>query len=366
MDTYESKLATWSAVLEEFPILRGLAQTPQDPYYHGEGNVLIHTEMVYEALKALPAYQALSESDKYVLRLAAVLHDIAKATCTVQDYTGKWISPGHSKRGAVDARNMLWRKGVAFTLREMVCNLIAVHQVPFHAFTSSNPDYLARKIAEDCRIDLLAILATADILGRKTPDVSLVLDNIELFGELGKELGCYRQPYPFPDARTRVAYFRSEGSLHADTPFYKEAGSSVIVLSGMPASGKDSWAAKNGKGLPVISYDDAREELGLAHGKNAGAAIHLAKDRAKELLRKKAPFIWNATHLSTQMRGKTLDLLYSYGAIVEIVYLEADVSTIQSRNHKRDSSITFKDIENMLFKWEPPSSREAESLTLII
>ncbi|KAG1433511.1 hypothetical protein G6F57_022096 [Rhizopus arrhizus] len=41
---------------------------------------------------------------------------------------------------------------------------------------------------------------------------------------------------------------------------------------------------------------------------------HLAIARARELLRRKAPFVWNATHLSELMRKKTLDLLYSYHA----------------------------------------------------
>ena len=35
-------------------------------------------------------------------------------------------------------------------------------------------------------------------------------------------------------------------------------------------------------------------------------------DRAKSLLREKQPFVWNSTHLSAQMRKKTLDLLYAY------------------------------------------------------
>lgn len=365
MKPYNQRLSSWKDALSSFP-LQPPAVVQQDPFYHGEGDVLTHTEMVYEALKTLPEYLALSDQDQYILRLAAVLHDIAKASCTVQDYTGKWISPGHSKRGAIDARNLLWRKGEDFHIREMACNLIAVHQVPFHVLTSDNPEFRVRKIAQECRVDLLMILAKADILGRITADKSAILDNVELFGEMGRELGCFNTPYAFPDARTRVAYFRADGSIHADTPFFKKEGSSVIVLSGMPASGKDTWVSQNAGSLPVISYDDAREELGLAHGKNAGAAVHLAKDRAKELLRKNAPFVWNATHLSSQMRGKTLDLLYSYGANVQIVYLESSCSEIQARNHKRDSSITFKDIEGMLFKWEPPTLTEAESLALVL
>jgi predicted kinase len=48
--------------------------------------------------------------------------------------------------------------------------------------------------------------------------------------------------------------------------------------------------------------------------KNEGAVAHRAVDKAKELPRKKAPFVWNATHLSEQTRTKTLDLLFAYHA----------------------------------------------------
>lgn len=45
------------ACLEAIPALLRLASTPQDPYYHAEGDVWIHTCMVVEALLAQPRYQ---------------------------------------------------------------------------------------------------------------------------------------------------------------------------------------------------------------------------------------------------------------------------------------------------------------------
>ena len=124
----------------------------------------------------------------------------------------------------------------------------------------------------------------------------------------------------------------------------------MIVLSGLPASGKNSWQAKHKPDLPVISYDDAREALGLRHGQNEGAAAHFAIDQAKALLRERRPFVWNATHLSAQMRKKTLDLLYAYDARVQLVYLEASEAEIRRRNTRRDSSLRNQDIARMLFR----------------
>jgi len=103
-------------------------------------------------------------------------------------------------------------------------------------------------------------------------------------------------------------------------------------------------------------------ELGLKERDNVGAAVHLVLDRAKELLRNKEPFIWNATHLSKQMRNKTLDLLYDYGATVKLVYLEAPESYIKKRNSLRNTTLPNKKIDEMLFRWEVPTAIESHQI----
>ena len=82
-------------------------------------------------------------------------------------------------------------------------------------------------------------------------------------------------------------------------------------------------------------------------------------DKAKELLRSKVPFVWNATHLSDRMLTKTLDLLFAYHAEVELVYLERPRHELLSRNSRRDSSLTNKALQGLLMKWEVPTPTEA-------
>lgn len=108
----------------------------------------------------------------------------------------------------------------------------------------------------------------------------------------------------------------------------------------MPVSGKDTWVATHAPTLPVVSFDDARSGLGLRHGQNDGRAPHFAVDKAHALLCRKEPFVWNATHLSEQTRGKTLDLLFAYDAHVRLVYLEAPSSVVFARNRQRDSTLS--------------------------
>lgn len=367
------KTPDFEACLDAFPALEFAKDTPQGSY-HREGNVWIHTKMVVEQLLALPAYQAATRTEQEILFLAALLHDIAKYSTTVIDpVTGAIGQPGHSRKGAIDSRIALWNAGTPFDVREAICRLISVHQVPFHAFEqrasrgrddrhkAKTPEFRVRQLSWQLDLRLLSTLAEADMRGRICDDKQKALDNIELFRELAREEDCYGQPRSFADAHTRVSYFRG-ADVHPDYPLYQEAGSKVIVMSGLPASGKNTWVEQHVPSWAVVSFDDAREELGLRHGKNEGLVAHHAVDKAKALLRDKASFVWNATHLSQQMRDKTLDLLFAYGAEVTLVYLEKPRAELLRRNTRRDTSLSNRTLEGMLVRWDLPSPTEAHTV----
>ena len=355
----------WADCCEAFPRLRALESTPQSPRYHAEGNVGIHTRMVLDALLASTAFAAAEPQRREVLFLAALLHDLCKPETTVVDpVTGDIGQPGHSRRGAVDVRALLWRAGLPFEPREAVCRIIAAHQVPFFAFDSrrgESPEFIARRLSWGVAVSELVAVARADMQGRLCEDQQARLDDIALFEQLAREDGCWDTPRAAASAHTRLMYARGT-PLHLDTPLFQPAGSAVTVLSGLPASGKDTWVARHAKGLPVVSFDDAKAELGLKHGENDGMAAHHAVDKAKALLRQHAPFVWNATHLSEQMRSKTLDLLYAYDADVTLVYLEVPADVLFQRNGRRDTTLKQKDLERMLHRWEVPLPWEAHAV----
>lgn len=358
----------FKACLAAFPQLE-LGKGVMQGRHHREGDVWTHTQMVVEQLLSLPGYQALSRTEQVTVFLAALLHDVAKhRTTMVNPETGDIQHPGHSRKGAIDARLALWEAGTPFAVREAVCRLIAVHQVPFWAMGGSKrnvpPEFLVRALSWQLDIRLLALLAEADIRGRICDDVTYILDNIELFKELALEENCLGRPRAFADSHTAVSYFRG-ASLHPDYPLYQEPGSRVILMSGPPASGKNTWVEQHHPNLPVVSFDDAREELGLRHGKNEGMVAHLAVDKAKAMLRAHEPFVWNATHLSEQMRQKSLDLLFAYNAEVDVVYLEQPRAELLARNSRRDTSLNNKALLSMLTKWEPPLPSEAHSVHYI-
>lgn len=355
----------WADCCEVFPRLLALETTPQNPRYHAEGNVGIHTRMVLDALLASAHFQAADLERREVLFLAALLHDLCKPETTVTDpLTGEISQPRHSRRGAVDVRVLLWRAGVPFASREAICRIIAAHQVPFFAFDSRRgeaPEFIARKLSWGLNLADLVCVARADMLGRVCIDQQARLDDIALFEQLAREDGCWDAPKAAASAHTRLVYARG-GPLHLDSALFQPPGSDVTVMCGLPASGKDTWVAKHAPTLPVVSFDDAKSELGLKHGENDGMAAHFAVDKARVLLRRREPFVWNATHLSEQMRSKTLDLLFAYDANVRLVYLEVPSPVVFARNRQRDSTLSNKDLERMLHRWEVPLPWEAHAV----
>ncbi len=362
----QSQIIHYEYFLDLFPELVPLKTTPQDAYYHAEGDVWTHTKMVCDAIIQSNDYQKASENDRFILFYSCLFHDISKPLCTRYEDNGRITSKGHSGKGCIDTRILLWKENVPFEIRESICNIINNHQVPFFVFNHSykEPQYLIHELSLQAPLHLLMPVAQADMQGRFFVEKQKSLDDIALAIELALEENCFYQAKSFPDSITKMKYFQSEGKIDPSFPFYDETKSQVIVLSGLPASGKNTWVTQNNpENLPVLSFDDAKAHLGLQENDNVGKAVHMVIDEAKNLLRQEKNFIWNATHLSKQMRQKTIDLLLNYKAEVHIVYLEASEDEIKKRNSQRDTTLTNKKIDEMLLKWEIPTSLESHHLS---
>jgi len=92
------------ALGERLPLLHELEATPQDPQWHAEGNVLIHTGMVLdEAYKLLQTdLQGIAPIRRAALVLGAALHDIAKPLTTREreiDGRIRLVCPRHELQG---------------------------------------------------------------------------------------------------------------------------------------------------------------------------------------------------------------------------------------------------------------------------
>lgn len=343
-----------------------MKQTPQNPLYHGEGNVLIHTELVVDALTKMPAFAALTGKQQEMLSLAAVLHDVGKPRTTrLED--GAWVSPHHSSAGAHIARQFLWQSQnlcgneTAYRFREGVCSLIRRHGMPVHAFDQPDGVMQLAKCAEGpATAEMVCLLAEADILGRIAPDAAELMEKVQLTEELAKENGCYTSAITFASDVTRRAWFSGK-NVHPSQPLYDDTWGEVVLMSGLPGTGKDTWI-RDHCDMPMISLDAIRQEWKYDASQNQTPIVREARERAKVLLRKKQPFVWNATNLTEMVRSEQISLFESYGASVRIVCLETDWKTNQERNRNRRDAVPEEKLEKMLSILEPPQSWEARKV----
>src|SRR4051812_18657809 len=91
----------WKDLRSSYSWVRDMEGVPQDPRHHAEGDVATHTQMVLEALAALPEYAALNPHIRELIWMAALLHDVEKRSTTFMEEGGAIVSPGHAKKGAL-------------------------------------------------------------------------------------------------------------------------------------------------------------------------------------------------------------------------------------------------------------------------
>jgi tRNA nucleotidyltransferase (CCA-adding enzyme) len=152
-----------------FPELRALVGCPQEPDWHPEGDVWVHSLMVID--QARRRLDGLDRPPRVAVMLGAVCHDFGKpATTAVVD--GRIRSLEHEEAGVGPATAFLDRLNIhtleGFDVRAQVLGMVAHHLKPgmFHKSRTPVGDGAFRRLAQKVDLELLARLAKADCLGR--------------------------------------------------------------------------------------------------------------------------------------------------------------------------------------------------------
>jgi tRNA nucleotidyltransferase (CCA-adding enzyme) len=164
------------ALPQPFPEIESLIDVPQDPEWHPEGDVFVHTLLVVDRAREL--IDDLPYAKKVTVMLAALAHDFGKPA-TTEFVDGRIRSRGHEEAGVAPTESFLNRLNVhtlnGYDVRAQVIALVREHLKPGEFFKKRDEvgDGAFRRLARKCEPDLLYRVARADSLGRNAPWVPL-------------------------------------------------------------------------------------------------------------------------------------------------------------------------------------------------
>lgn len=244
------ELGTIDALIPEMAALAGC---PQEPEWHPEGDVWVHTLMVID--KARAAIDDLDRGRRLTMMLGAVCHDFGKPLTTAV-IDGRIKSPGHEPEGVPPALAWLDRLNVhtidGFDVRHHVVGLVAYHLAPGMWHKSSSPvgDGAFRRLAQKVDLELLARFARADCQGRAGAFDCSAMD---WFLERARALGVeHRPPAPILMGRHLLAMGLAPGpeiGRVLKAVYERQLDGAVADLAGALAQARDV-IARAGSGLP--------------------------------------------------------------------------------------------------------------------
>jgi len=186
----------WGQLAAVGPELIALADTPQDPEWHPEGDVWTHTLLAMD--EAAKLRDDLDRPRALALMLGVLCHDLGKPT-TTRFEDDHIRSPGHEDAGREPTRSLLDRWNVhtllGYPLRGQILALVAQHLKPGQLYVERErvSNGAIRRLAGKCEPELLYRVAQADYLARG-PGFEPVA--MEWFRERVHELDANRPPPP--------------------------------------------------------------------------------------------------------------------------------------------------------------------------
>ncbi len=169
------RLYDLNVVEQLFPELKLLVGVPQEPEWHPEGDVDVHTLLVVDRAREL--IDDLPYAKKVTVMLAAICHDFGKPP-TTEFFDGRWRSHAHDEAGVAPTVSFLDKLGIhtinGFDVREQVIQLVRYHLKPgeFYKQRENLGDGAFRRLARKVEPDLLYRVSRADTLGRNAPWLS--------------------------------------------------------------------------------------------------------------------------------------------------------------------------------------------------
>jgi predicted kinase len=376
---------------DTFPLLYQFKATEQDPEWHAEGDVHIHTDMVLTELYQLLSTNAshIQGAKRQALILGALLHDIAKPLSTRRkEVKGieRVVASGHEGMGRSYIAHRILNLELSHDVVDMVMGLVGEHHQPKLLVIKQMARGEYWKLARKASLELLYWLEVADMKGRICADKAVQLDLLEQFRlfceeyEVWHEHATLRQlcidiePHvdDLPDNLKEMIFARAmrdfeEGDIStveegiARSYSLRSGFSEVYVLCGPSGSGKSSWIKRALPDCEVISLDALREEINRDRSdqSNASQILNLAREKLKVCLRAKKNVIWDATNLREDFRQRICRVAFDYLAFVTMVVFHKSEQQLFIDNKNRPYPVPEAILRKQLDQLEWPVPEEA-------
>ena len=184
-------------VAKLFPELEALAGCPQEPEWHPEGDVWIHTLQVID--RARTRIDDLVRAQQLTVMLGALCHDLGKPVTTAV-IDGRIRSMDHEEQGVPPATALMDRLNVhsidGYDVRKQVLGITAQHLKPGSWYKARDEvgDGAFRRLAQKVDLELLARVAKSDCEGRHPGRFDCTA--MDWFLERARTLGVEHRPPP--------------------------------------------------------------------------------------------------------------------------------------------------------------------------
>lgn len=372
--------------LNEFKEIVGellpLTDCHQDPQWHGEDDVLSHTNLVMK--------ETLGQMDnlrpgfpRIALYLAALLHDIGKPDTAKVKKNGQNSFHGHEKAGVWRAKEFLKKyfPEYNFRQRDLILNLVEYHGHPKRMTENHSHDDKFKQLSLEVPTHLVYNLEIADFKGRIAQDIPKSLIILDEFKKHCEDLDIYGKGYQIPNSKhlTNLQYsiFRWNILMHHKKEddqreidriiklTNRQNPLDLILLVGVPGSGKTTYR-NTITDKKIISMDDERLRLcGDVNdmSRNQEVFDNCFRELNKSLKAGESVLV-DATNRTKKVRKVLIDAARQSGASVHIIYWDLTISTLLERNAGRDKKVPEEIVWKFYKEIETPACYEYDRLTV--
>lgn len=329
------------------PQYKDLEGCPQNTSWHQEGDAMRHTKNCVEALYSFferHPYLHLSKE----LVLATLFHDLGKPSTTKKNQEGEWTSPCHGPVGARIVREIL-KDEPDILRRERVCSLVRDHMIMHHLFDKGKHPYreLLNLNHSYAPTNEFLYLNYADDFGSHSFYTDK--DKYERLHKIEKLIDKYHMDkiirFPGHYCKLSNCYGLSSKMFDCGNPDF-----TVIIMVGLPGSGKDTWIQTHYPEIPTVSRDKIREKLGFCKlgEKIVGNKIQenaVSEEFDKQvytLCKSRKSFIINNTNLPRFRRRQIIEELLPYKPYITIVYVDTPLDVCKDRRKEQIPASAYR------------------------